>query len=123
MADLIWPTCPSRPGSRRLRPCAVKLWNRHVCRRGAISIPVAEWSYCRRYRRGLSLVMLDVDLFKDYNDTLGHPEGDRMLKAVADLLRASVRETDFVARYGGDEFVVLLREADADAASTAAHRF
>jgi len=61
-------------------------------------------------KRGLklSLIFLDIDNFKHFNDTNGHPEGDKVLKKVAALLRGSVRKIDFAARYGGEEFVVLL---------------
>jgi diguanylate cyclase (GGDEF)-like protein len=52
--------------------------------------------------------MLDVDHFKKFNDRFGHPEGDILLKAIADLLREQLRPTDTVARYGGEEFTVLL---------------
>ena len=58
------------------------------------------------------LAILDVDDFKNINDTCGHPEGDRVLCEIAMALRTHVRSTDLVARYGGDEFVVLLAGAD-----------
>ncbi|MBR0565953.1 diguanylate cyclase [Azoarcus sp. L1K30] len=63
---------------------------------------------CKRYGRDFSLLLLDVDHFKQVNDTHGHPVGDRVLKQVAKLIGESLRATDFVARYGGEEFVVLL---------------
>ena len=74
---------------------------------------VAEVARARRFGKPLALLMIDVDDFKDYNDTYGHPQGDRLLKALADLLLAETRaNVDFVARYGGEEFVVLLPETD-----------
>jgi len=61
----------------------------------------------RRGGRRFSVFMIDVDRFKAVNDSLGHPVGDALLKAVAERLRAAIRETDTVARFGGDEFAVL----------------
>ena len=62
----------------------------------------------RRYRTPLSLVFIDVDRFKRLNDTQGHDTGDAVLRAIGTLLRARVRETDYVIRWGGDEFLLLL---------------
>lgn len=56
----------------------------------------------------LSMIFLDIDHFKNFNDTNGHPEGDVVLKKVASLIKKSVRKIDFAARYGGEEFIVLL---------------
>ncbi|MEX1345500.1 MAG: GGDEF domain-containing protein [Candidatus Limnocylindrales bacterium] len=66
-----------------------------------------------RMGRGFTLLMLDLDDLKPVNDTFGHQWGDRLLKAIADTIRQTVRFTDAAARYGGDEFVVLLPETDA----------
>jgi diguanylate cyclase (GGDEF)-like protein len=66
----------------------------------------------RRYERGLTLVYIDVDQFKAINDELGHPEGDRVLRRVAGLLRESLRGSDLAGRVGGDEFAVCLIESD-----------
>ncbi|MGC8668043.1 MAG: diguanylate cyclase [Chthonomonadales bacterium] len=66
-----------------------------------------------RQNMELSLIMLDVDKFKDYNDTFGHPAGDDVLRTVSRILKENVRDCDTAARYGGEEFAVLLPGADA----------
>jgi diguanylate cyclase (GGDEF)-like protein/PAS domain S-box-containing protein len=68
---------------------------------------------------GLAMLMLDLDRFKEVNDTLGHPAGDALLKSVTERLRACVRDTDTIARLGGDEFAILQPDT-ASAADTAA---
>lgn len=82
-----------------------------------------EYDRAMRYGGGLSLVMIDVDHFKRFNDTYGHPEGDEVLKRVASMLQNSLRSTDMVARYGGEEFVILLPNTDRIGAVTMAERF
>jgi len=69
-----------------------------------------ELRRAQRYQHPLSVIMVDIDHFKHYNDIHGHPQGDIILRQVAHVLRARVRETDFVARYGGEEFLILLPE-------------
>ncbi|HJL18175.1 MAG TPA: GGDEF domain-containing protein [Sandaracinaceae bacterium LLY-WYZ-13_1] len=69
----------------------------------------AELSYAARHGLGVALVMLDLDHFKRVNDTYGHLAGDRVLRAVADELRRSLRPEDLLARYGGEELCLLLR--------------
>src|SRR5262249_43639772 len=61
----------------------------------------------RRHRVTFSVFMLDLDRFKNVNDSLGHPAGDALLKVIADRLKAALRETDVVARLGGDEFAII----------------
>jgi diguanylate cyclase (GGDEF)-like protein len=82
----------------------------------------AASSYYERYARPFSLVALDVDFFKKFNDTWGHEAGDRVLQHVAELLRATVRDVDLPARLGGEEFVVLLPETGVKQAMEAAER-
>jgi two-component system cell cycle response regulator len=70
----------------------------------------SEFGRAERYRHPLSLVMVDIDNFKAVNDRLGHQAGDRVLKEVADALRANLRVSDVVCRYGGEEFAIILPE-------------
>lgn len=82
-----------------------------------------EYRQAVRYAMPLSVILLDVDWFKQYNDTFGHPAGDDVLKQVASLLCEEARASDFVARYGGEEFVVVLPHTDADGGRRMAERF
>ncbi len=75
-----------------------------------------EWKRSRRYNHPFAVAMIDIDNFKAINDQYGHPMGDRTLKAVALTLQKSTRETDFVGRYGGDEFLLILPETDKERA-------
>jgi diguanylate cyclase (GGDEF)-like protein len=70
----------------------------------------SEWKRAARYERDLGLLMLDLDGFKEINDTQGHIAGDRILREAAAAISGRIRETDFAARFGGDEFVVLCPE-------------
>ena len=76
-----------------------------------------EWQRAQRKKIPLSLIMADIDFFKQYNDFYGHQQGDECLKVVANLLkRVSRRSMDLASRYGGEEFVLLLPETDYDKA-------
>ena len=76
-----------------------------------------------RIQHPLSFIFFDVDHFKKYNDTNGHPAGDFVLKTVADLLRKNFRSTDFIARYGGEEFCVIMPHTDLKSALAKAEEF
>ncbi|MGM0608613.1 MAG: diguanylate cyclase [Candidatus Muiribacteriota bacterium] len=75
-----------------------------------------------RYKKPLSMIMMDIDHFKPFNDTYGHQVGDRVLKTVARIVEKSVRDVDIPARYGGEEFAVILPEKDSEGAEIPAER-
>lgn len=82
-----------------------------------------EWRRCKRNAKPLSLIVVDVDHFKMYNDSNGHAAGDVVLRQVAQTLKASLkRSSDFVARYGGEEFVILLPELEQEGARALAEQ-
>lgn len=82
-----------------------------------------EWRRCRRSRQPLSLIMIDIDFFKLYNDRYGHPTGDACLKKVAKTLDSVThRPTDLLARYGGEEFTYILSEMDNTTACSIAEK-
>jgi diguanylate cyclase (GGDEF)-like protein len=81
-----------------------------------------EVDRARRYERPLSLVMIDLDFFKQVNDKFGHQKGDAVLSHVGKILREECRDVDYVARYGGEEFVVVMPEITAPNAVKAANR-
>lgn len=87
------------------------------------SILDTEWAHARRNNQPLSLIMLDIDYFKPYNDRYGHVQGDACLKRVAQVLNsAATRARDLFARFGGEEFVLVLPETDEKSAVKIAER-
>lgn len=82
----------------------------------------SEFERARRYRRPLSIIMIDMDGLKSINDAHGHSAGDAALKRIAHVVRAETRQIDMPARFGGDEFVVLLPEVELELAVKAAER-
>ncbi len=94
------------------------LWNRtHFDQRMHEEVAAAA-----RYDRPMSLIMMDVDKFKNLNDNHGHPFGDEVLQAVGDVLQDSARTSDWPCRYGGEEFGLILRETDLEGAVIMAER-
>ena len=90
--------------------------------RSFLNLLKREYGRAIRYGRPLSVLMIDIDNFKHYNDTNGHLMGDFVLKNVAALIKAQCREIDCVCRYGGEEFVVILPEAGEKAAYIVAEK-
>jgi two-component system cell cycle response regulator len=76
----------------------------------------------KRYQRPLSLLLIDVDHFKEYNDTYGHLEGDKVLFNIAKLIKSCLRTMDTAYRYGGEEFTVILPETTCNAAMMVSER-
>ncbi len=94
------------------------VYNRHYM----AEILTAEFERARRYNNPLSCIMVDVDYFKEFNSRYGHEVGDMVLKGVADTLKENVRLADTVARYGGDEFLILLPMTSEEDAAFLAER-
>jgi len=88
-------------------------------KRGLYAELANELLRCIRYNRIFSLAYLDIDNFKNINDSLGHLAGDKLLIQVADCLKSSLRATDVISRIGGDEFICLLPESDGETAKKA----
>jgi len=81
-----------------------------------------EYARWKRYRKPLSLLLIDVDRFKRINDQYGHKAGDKALRMIAKYLKQTIRESDFVARFGGEEFIVIMPETAIDEAMVVANK-
>jgi len=81
-----------------------------------------QFALARRYHNPLACIMMDIDLFRDFNARYGNPTGDWMLQGLANLMKQNVREVDMAARYEGEEFIILLPMIDIGGASTLAER-
>lgn len=91
-------------------------------RRAGAEALTAEMERARRYGRPLAIALFDLDFFKKVNDDFGHETGDHVLRAFAKVLETTARSTDVVARWGGEEFLAIVQEADLDAARIFAER-
>lgn len=84
-------------------------------RNGLEQAAETAWAFCKRDMKKVGVILADIDYFKSYNDTLGHPEGDHILKQVADSIKSCFRrETDIIGRIGGDEFLIFLPDVGDD---------
>jgi diguanylate cyclase (GGDEF)-like protein len=81
-----------------------------------------EIERCNRYASPLSLILMDVDNFKNFNDTYGHIDGDRVLAELSDVIREGIRGVDSAYRYGGEEFIVIFPETEPGEAEIVAER-
>jgi len=81
-----------------------------------------EWEKAYNEKKPLGLIILDIDKFKIYNDTYGHPQGDTLLQSIAEVFRKIAGKADFAARYGGEKFAVLLPDTGPDEAMSAAEQ-
>ncbi len=92
-------------------------------RRYLLELAENELERSRRHLRCLSAILFDLDHFKEVNDRFGHPIGDLVLKKIAGLCRSSIRSTDLLGRYGGEEFLIIATETDQERAIEIAERF
>jgi diguanylate cyclase (GGDEF)-like protein len=90
--------------------------------RAFVAVSERVFNQAERYARPFSVLMIDSDSLKTVNDTLGHEAGNRLLRITVQCIRGQLRQTDLIARYGGDEFVVLLPETPCSAAAGVAER-
>ena len=113
----------SKRRERRLARAAMTDPLTHLANRTKFTrVCALELARALRYDRPLAIAILDVDGFKAYNDTYGHPAGDELLKTLAKLLQTGHRSLELAARYGGDEFVLLLPETTPEGAMALAER-
>ena len=91
-------------------------------RRAFLAVADDAVAFCRSYRRSMATLMIDIDHFKKINDTYGHAAGDDAIKRIAGIIGECIRTTDKAARFGGEEFVVVLREIDQETALLLADR-
>ncbi len=94
-----------------------------ACNRTKLIADFDLWSaYCRRYHQPLSLALFDIDLFKPINDDFGHQKADQVLISLVSLIKEQLRKTDIIARWGGDEFIIMFPGIEPDKAEQVLHR-
>ena len=82
-----------------------------------------EFGMAKRYNSTLSLILLDIDSFKSYNDKYGHIEGDKVIRVIGRIIRGTIRETDYIFRYGyGEEFAIILPRTESNGAEKVAEK-
>jgi diguanylate cyclase (GGDEF)-like protein len=91
-------------------------------RRHFLSLAEIEWNRHQRYRHPMSLLLFDIDRFKSINDNFGHYAGDQVITQIAELCQEQKRKSDIIARFGGEEFLILLPETKLAAAERVAER-
>ena len=91
-------------------------------RRAMVRILEQELERAARYKKTFSIIIFDVDNFKDVNDTFGHFVGDHVLRGISDLMRHAIRQTDSISRWGGEEFLIALPETELESAKAFAER-
>ena len=91
-------------------------------RRAVMQMALTELRRAKRYQKDLAVLMLDIDHFKLINDQYGHASGDKVLRDFASLCQQSIRDTDLLGRYGGEEFILVLPEIDLQTAIASAER-
>ena len=104
--------------SRAIRDSLTGIYNRYYFDKKLAE----EVDRCQRYQHPLSIALIDIDGFKEINDTYGHQSGDHVLVSIADTVHKSIRKHDIFARWGGDEFVVLMPQTPLTDAATAAEK-
>src|SRR5260370_782182 len=103
------PTCSCSARSSPWRRCSSPPAPGAATRRSWEEAPPDELERCKREGRPVCVGMIDIDHFKAFNDSRGHPEGDKLLQRATTAWSAQVRDTDLLTRYGGEEFAVILR--------------